>query len=243
MPLLHIVALTALAAPVTSPSAHGALLLEQEGETCSVTFRSTTHGAVPLMEMGGCVGNASLAPVQRVGTLLFPATAGKTEFHVLAIPSARGGNACAGDDVFVIALDGANAWASDGFGGCAHLESASTRPDGTLVVEVRAQDGSGQRATVRMGKATFTDLPAPAAKAGRATAAREETLRGTLQSAIHATNFHDYVETDPSTWSAVEITEPGPCKLEPLYGELVEVVVRVKGETRTCVSVKRAPPR
>jgi hypothetical protein len=236
--ILSMLTASAVAAPVTVPSAHGALAVDHTGDRCSVTLRSAKHGSVSLLTLDNCVGASSLEPVQRVGTLLFPAVAGATEFHIFTILSARGGNACDGYEAYVIALDGANAWASDAFGGCAGLESAAVRPDGTLIVDTRSSDGAGQRATVRMGKATFTALAARGARGGSAAAAGTETVRGVLEPAIHATNFHDYVETAPGGWSPVEITDPGTCALDALYGQRVEMVLRVKGEQRTCLSVK-----
>lgn len=104
------------------------------GTKCHVVFRTAAHRESALFDVDDCdTTTFGLTAAERLGTLLLPASAPDgTEFHVFTISTARGGNACEGDDVYVVALAPGHAWASPNLGGCVTIDSAEVESGAQL---------------------------------------------------------------------------------------------------------------
>lgn len=82
-------------------------------DSCLISVVLELGEQVDLLTVPDCIDNviAALHPVQRVGNLEFPVRASDgQEFHLFAIATARGGNAIATDDYWVIVLKPKSGW-------------------------------------------------------------------------------------------------------------------------------------
>ncbi len=199
---------------------------------CTLVLDSPTHGKVEIGALA-CDAPGSLSAVDKMDTLLFPATApGGTEFHLLTWSDPQfWGNAMPmdADMLYVVALDGNRAWVSDAFQGdhgtfsSARVEAGAAGRGGKLVLEM-----PGTRVSVELGKLTLKDLPVPAApKRPPPGPPRTETISGRLNLAIHASNFRPYLESASDPQLAFD---EGTCQLDELYDKVVTVTLTVAGD-------------
>jgi len=112
--------------PKVSSSSFGRFNLKLNGDICELEFTAAKAKAKSLFKASDCAYLFKIAPIKAIGTTRLPIVAkGGVEFHLYGIPTARGGNACEGDDLWVVVVDKDGARPSQGFGGCSEIHKVT----------------------------------------------------------------------------------------------------------------------
>lgn len=239
---------SAIAAPVTfNQSKYGSFEYRNKGEDCEVWFRNAAGAPTRLISATFCSDDKMLpiSPSSSLGGVAFPvASPSGTEFHLFAIPSARGGNATAACDYYGVVISAARAWASPVF----QLDQCDATVDGMRVIEEKAgawlsfRDPSstvraGAAYELRMGQLKIAPIP----KKPRAVVSTANVVRaGALRGPYHYTNWKHVIQDGSNEYI---IDEPGQCALDGAADSVVEMSGRLRtwsdGATDlTCVSIR-----
>jgi len=230
------------------PSAYGKLVLTHKDDTCTVTFKPTSGAAKEILSVGECSpdGLAGLASVEKAGTTRFPAKAPNgDEFHLFAIATARGGNACDGSDYYAVVVHEKDAWATkEVLGGCTELTDVKLETQdkkAALVARVKpSPDMEGAVYTVTFGKVETKKVP----KVVRTVKTTKEVMIvGKLNSGGHFSNFMPFIELPKDRQFLIH--QAGKCNLDAVADTVVELkasqVLYTDGSSEvTCLSVGKA---
>lgn len=227
------------------PSAYGKLVLQHKNDTCTVTFKPTSGTAKEVLSVEDCSpdGLAGLESVQKAGATQFPAKASNgDEFHLFAIATARGGNACDGYDYYAIVVHEKDAWATkEVLGGCTELTDVKLETQdkkAALVAKVKpTPDMEGAVYTVTFGKLETKKLP-KVVRTVKST--KEVTMVGKLNSGGHFSNYMPFIELPKDRQFIIH--QAGKCNLDAVADTLVELkasqVLYTDGSSDvTCLSV------
>jgi hypothetical protein len=239
------------------PSAYGRFELQDlPGERqdaaiakCRVAFRSAAGKRTELFTIDACTPDLPrvtyVAATETIGGLALPVTgADGQEFHVFEIASARGGNATAGSDYWLVVVrGGGEVWGTRTPFASGTLQVARIVGNPAVALELEeppTTTSEGARYTARFGSVTKTVLAAlPTSVASRGS----QVLVGKLVAGSHATSFRPAIDVGPGM---IVIDDDGRCPLarEAERGGVVKLAADVTtwtdGRRRlTCVAITR----
>lgn len=251
----------ALAAPLADePSKYGRFEQRNLGKAgrCEVVFKRPFKFAKRAFDSDDCStttgGITRFSSVSAIGSVALPVKAKNgDEFHVLSIPSARGGNAVFGCDLYFVVVNAKDIWSSapmingpcGGPGGQAFSSVQFTDTAGGPRLQFSIQPtavSSGASYEVRFGVFKQTATLAPP----KPTSTKAIVRDGTISGPFHATAWRHVFLADDG--SQLFIDEPGKCNLEGFAdsGEHVQIAGTLEswasGEERfSCATVKKTP--
>lgn len=211
-------------------SAYGQFIVKPKGEDCSIHFKHASGKVTELFTSDGCdpEGTASLEGVEKIGTTAFPVkSAGGDEFHLFAISSARGGNACGGYDYFFVVVYADVAWAAGtGEGVCEDLAEAKIVESGKAALVAKVTPTAlfeGAVYTVKLGKFEKKSIPKLEAIAKET---KQITVVGELNEGAGFTNHKPYIAMPKG--EALRIDNEGRCDLARMGTGKVELKAEQK---------------
>lgn len=228
-------------------SAYGKFIVKSKGDECTLQFKHASGRVTELFQTDGCdpTGLAPLEGIEKVGATLFPLkSVSGDEFHLFAIPTARGGNACDGYDFFGVVVYEDAAWATTtAFGGCSDLSEARLVESGkaTLVATVApTAHAEGAVYSLKLGK---LDKRTVAKVKREVKETRQITVVGLLGEGGHFSNYLPVIDLPKD--DQLIIDKPGRCDLTRLGNRKVEMKAEKKlykdGSAEvTCLSISPA---
>ena len=215
---------------------------------CRISFRNASGKLAELFTVDGCVGGLPgvnvVGAIETVGALAFPALARDgQEFHVFGIASARGGNAVATSDYWLVIVRREDTWATRAPFATATLRAARMAGDSPVMLQLEdpaTTTAAGTRYLATFGSISQVVLPMlPSTVVFRGT----RVFVGELQGGFHATNFRPSIKVGADV---VIIDQDGPCPLQRAAERGGQV--RLTGDvtkwsdgrqTVTCVAIQR----
>ncbi|MGC4120053.1 MAG: hypothetical protein QM765_36835 [Myxococcales bacterium] len=176
------------------------LAYSESDDSCQLKFRRPAGPATGLLTVTPCSPGKNEPKAQQVST----SRAGE-EFHVFAVATAGGGNACTGSTFYAVVVDAQKAWATEELGFCTELESATlVEGDGKARLSLVTQGDRYKEALryeVAMGSLTKHQVPR------KVVSSRKAVLKGEFGS---TTNWYMVVNEQQ-----IEI-DAGDCDLRSL---------------------------
>lgn len=239
---------SASAKEISWGSVYGKLSIQYRKDTCAVVFEPKGGKAKDLVSIPECDADVMTPPepVKTAGKTTLPLKAATgDEFHLVAIPSARGGNACGGSDYYILVVREKDAWATqEVVGGCTELNDVSVAvKEKTAILTAKVKpspDMEGTVYTVSFGKLAKQSIPKVVRTVKTTT---NITVVGKLNMGGHFSNYLPLIEL-PKERSLI-IHQAGKCNLDSLADSTVELMGEQKRFTDgssevTCLSVKPA---
>jgi hypothetical protein len=227
------------------PSRFGKFELTEEGGSCTLKFRSTSNQVTNLLSVDACSRHSPLMQLRQVREKDFPLTSsGGVEFHLFSISTARGGNACDGDNYWAVVVSAKRVWAtSKSFADCADVRDAEVnliddpdRPSLRFVQAANPPYWAGTEYEISTAGVRKTKQPMPEPESEET-----EIIEGKLGPGWRgAERTIKFANDEPN----FDITEKGKCDLDSISDD---TPVKMTVKTRTwkddrkstmCVRVK-----
>jgi hypothetical protein len=207
---------TSPVAAVLPPSDEAPKIVQMR-DGCALTWRGQT-----LMKENGC-DKGSMSPLGYVRTV----RTSNANFHIYGMSTAGGGNACDGDNFYVVAVTATDAWFSGNIGGCTELGDVTTTADG-ITLELVAAFGTST-CEITPSSAKCSEPVAPAKRELKVLSRRTKTIIGGLDEGPRMANFEPTITpSDGGDWTVID--DAGNCSLSENYQRTVEI--RLSCETR-----------
>jgi hypothetical protein len=147
-------------------------------------------------------------------------------FYLLEMPQVMGGNACPLDtDYHFVVVRENDAWASSAFGGCVRPDRVAVDSSRPSIIVTDSSEGYTESRISRTVFEFGNEKTETTVKPVTVASSEEVIAKGFLTPGVRAiSDNRPYVE-GPGGNPELIIDEVGPCQLDPLFGEVVELIV------------------